>query len=156
MAAGAAVLLATGGATPACAKQAEAAKGQEAKKTGPPAYKSVWKMALPAGTLRVATVALFTAPGGILVKITVSYGMWRPYCLYFSAAGRDGSFEASRRSSILAATSGSLRANRSSASTTTSRAGRRSRLFGSRSSRRFGWRAASASMRSSGESAFSR
>src|SRR3989442_802598 len=54
MAAGAAVLLATGGATPACAKQAEAAKGQEAKKTGPPAYKSVWKMALPAGTLRLA------------------------------------------------------------------------------------------------------
>jgi UDP-N-acetylglucosamine 3-dehydrogenase len=42
------------------------------------------------------TVALFTAPGGILVKITVSYGMWRPYCLYFSASGGDGSFEASR------------------------------------------------------------
>jgi predicted dehydrogenase len=41
-------------------------------------------------------VALFTAPGGVLVKITVSYGMWRPYCLYFSASGADGSFEASR------------------------------------------------------------
>ena len=42
------------------------------------------------------TVALFTAPDGAIVKITVSYGMWRPYCLYFSAAGSDGSFEASR------------------------------------------------------------
>jgi predicted dehydrogenase len=42
------------------------------------------------------TVALFTAPGGMIVKITVSYGMWRPYCLYFSASGTDGSFEASR------------------------------------------------------------
>jgi predicted dehydrogenase len=42
------------------------------------------------------TVALFTAPGGGIVKITVSYGMWRPYCLYFSASGTDGSFEASR------------------------------------------------------------
>lgn len=42
------------------------------------------------------TAALFTAPGGIIVKVTVSYGMWRPYCLYFSASGTDGSFEASR------------------------------------------------------------
>jgi predicted dehydrogenase len=42
------------------------------------------------------TVALFNAPGGVLVKITVSYGMWRPYCLYFSAAGTAGTFEASR------------------------------------------------------------
>ncbi len=42
------------------------------------------------------TVALFTAPGGVLVKITVSYAMWRPYCLYFSASGASGAFEASR------------------------------------------------------------
>jgi predicted dehydrogenase len=42
------------------------------------------------------TVALLSAPGGVIVRVTVSYGMWRPYCLYFSAYGSEGSFEASR------------------------------------------------------------
>jgi predicted dehydrogenase len=42
------------------------------------------------------TVAVFRAAGGAVVRITVSYGMWRPYCLYFSAYGSEGSFEASR------------------------------------------------------------
>jgi hypothetical protein len=51
---GAAALLAAGGANPAFAKKQEAAKDQEAKKTGPPAYKSAWKMDLPIGTQRVA------------------------------------------------------------------------------------------------------
>lgn len=42
------------------------------------------------------TVALYRSRDGVLAKITVSYGMHRPYCLYYSCYGTDGSFEASR------------------------------------------------------------
>jgi predicted dehydrogenase len=42
------------------------------------------------------TVALFKADSGAVCKITVSYGMQRPYCLYYSVYGNDGSFERSR------------------------------------------------------------
>ena len=42
------------------------------------------------------TAALLTSDSGAVCKITVSYGMQRPYCLYYSVYGRDGTFERSR------------------------------------------------------------
>jgi predicted dehydrogenase len=42
------------------------------------------------------TVALFKAENGAAAKVTVSYGMARPYCLYYSVYGTEGSFERSR------------------------------------------------------------
>lgn len=42
------------------------------------------------------TAALLQSASGAVCKITVSYGMQRPYCLYYSVYGRDGTFERSR------------------------------------------------------------
>lgn len=42
------------------------------------------------------TSALFKAANGAVAKITVSYGMQRPYCLYYSVYGTEGSFERTR------------------------------------------------------------
>ncbi len=42
------------------------------------------------------TIALFKAGNGGVAKVTVSYGMKRPYCLYYSVYGSDGSFERTR------------------------------------------------------------
>ncbi len=42
------------------------------------------------------TVALFKTDNGGVAKITVSYGMMRPYCLYYSVYGPEGSFERTR------------------------------------------------------------
>jgi predicted dehydrogenase len=42
------------------------------------------------------TAALFKADSGAVAKVTVSYGMARPYCLYYSVYGTDGSFERTR------------------------------------------------------------
>jgi predicted dehydrogenase len=42
------------------------------------------------------TVALFKADNGAVAKVTVSYGMARPYCLYFSVYGSEGTFERTR------------------------------------------------------------
>lgn len=42
------------------------------------------------------TCALFRAANGAVAKITVSYGMQRPYCLYYSVYGTEGSFERAR------------------------------------------------------------
>jgi predicted dehydrogenase len=51
----------------------------------------------PIGDLPVhTTVALARADNGAVAKITVSYGMVRPYCLYYSVYGTDGSFERTR------------------------------------------------------------
>jgi predicted dehydrogenase len=45
---------------------------------------------------RHTTVALFKADTGAVARVTVSYGMARPYCLYFSVYGSEGTFERSR------------------------------------------------------------
>ena len=42
------------------------------------------------------TAALFKADNGAVAKVTVSYGMVRPYCLYYSVYGTEGSFERTR------------------------------------------------------------
>lgn len=42
------------------------------------------------------TVALFKTSNGGVAKVTVSYGMARPYCLYYGVYGSQGSFERSR------------------------------------------------------------
>ena len=42
------------------------------------------------------TVAIFKAGKGAAAKVTVSYGMVRPYCLYYSVYGNEGSFERTR------------------------------------------------------------
>jgi predicted dehydrogenase len=42
------------------------------------------------------TVAIFKTDNGGAAKITVSYGMMRPYCLYYSVYGTEGSFERTR------------------------------------------------------------
>ncbi len=42
------------------------------------------------------TAALFKTESGAVVKVTVSYGMVRPYCLYYSLYGTAGSFERTR------------------------------------------------------------
>jgi len=41
-------------------------------------------------------VALLKGKSGAAYKITVSYAMQRPYCLYFAAYGTEGSFESGR------------------------------------------------------------
>jgi predicted dehydrogenase len=43
------------------------------------------------------TVAIFQAASGATAKVTVSYAMVRPYCLYFSVYGTEGSFERTRQ-----------------------------------------------------------
>lgn len=50
---------------------------------------------LPWGA-RHTTAALLKLDNGGVAKITVSYGMQRPYCLYFSVYGSHGSFERER------------------------------------------------------------
>ena len=47
------------------------------------------------GTIHT-TAALFKADTGAVAKVTVSYGMARPYCLYYSVYGTEGSFERTR------------------------------------------------------------
>ncbi len=42
------------------------------------------------------TCALFKASTGAVAKVTVSLGMARPYCLYYSVYGTEGSFERTR------------------------------------------------------------
>ncbi len=42
------------------------------------------------------TVAIFKASNGAAAKVTVSYGMVRPYCLYYAVYGNAGSFERTR------------------------------------------------------------
>lgn len=42
------------------------------------------------------TVALFKAADGSIAKVAVAYGLSRPYCLYFSVYGTEGSFERTR------------------------------------------------------------
>lgn len=42
------------------------------------------------------TVAILRADNGAVAKITVSYGMVRPYCLYYAVYGTAGSFERTR------------------------------------------------------------
>ncbi|NJN84650.1 MAG: hypothetical protein HC802_21760 [Caldilineaceae bacterium] len=42
------------------------------------------------------TVAIFKTDNGGAAKVTVSYGMMRPYCLYYSVYGAEGSFERTR------------------------------------------------------------
>jgi len=47
------------------------------------------------GTTR-NTVAIFKATNGATAKVTTSYGMIRPYCLYYSVYGTEGGFERTR------------------------------------------------------------
>jgi predicted dehydrogenase len=49
----------------------------------------------PWGTTHT-TAALFKTDNGAVAKVTVSYGMARPYCLYYAVYGTEGSFERSR------------------------------------------------------------
>ena len=42
------------------------------------------------------TSALFKTDAGGMAKVTVSYGMARPYCLYYAVYGTEGSFERTR------------------------------------------------------------
>jgi len=42
------------------------------------------------------TLAIFKTDNGGVAKITVSYGMMRPYCLYYSVYGTEGTFERTR------------------------------------------------------------
>jgi predicted dehydrogenase len=42
------------------------------------------------------TVAIFKTHTGGLAKVTVSYGMVRPYCLYYAVYGSEGTFERTR------------------------------------------------------------
>jgi len=42
------------------------------------------------------TAAIFKDKNGIIAKITSTYGVWRPYCLYFGCYGTEGSFETDR------------------------------------------------------------
>ncbi len=43
------------------------------------------------------TVAIFQAASGATAKVTVSYAMARPYCLYYSVYGTEGTFERTRQ-----------------------------------------------------------
>jgi len=43
------------------------------------------------------TVAIYQATTGATAKITTSYAMVRPYCLYFSVYGSEGTFERTRQ-----------------------------------------------------------
>jgi predicted dehydrogenase len=42
------------------------------------------------------TVAIYKAATGAAAKITTAYGMTRPYCLYYSVYGSEGTFERTR------------------------------------------------------------
>jgi len=42
------------------------------------------------------TVAIYKADNGATAKITTAYGMIRPYCLYYSVYGSEGTFERTR------------------------------------------------------------
>ncbi len=42
------------------------------------------------------TVAIYKTSTGGAAKVTVSYGMMRPYCLYYSVYGSEGTFERTR------------------------------------------------------------
>ena len=48
------------------------------------------------------TCALFKAETGAVAKVTVSVGMARPYCLYYSVYGTEGSFERTRDQDLAA------------------------------------------------------
>ncbi len=52
------------------------------------------------GTLHT-TAALFKTDTGGVAKVTVSYGMARPYCLYYSVYGTEGSFERTRDQGLM-------------------------------------------------------
>lgn len=43
------------------------------------------------------TLAIYKASNGAIAKITTAYGMVRPYCLYYSVYGSEGSFERTRQ-----------------------------------------------------------
>lgn len=43
------------------------------------------------------TVAIYKAANGATAKVTTAYGMVRPYCLYYSVYGTEGSFERTRQ-----------------------------------------------------------
>jgi len=43
------------------------------------------------------TVAIYKAANGGTAKVTTAYGMIRPYCLYFSVYGSEGTFERTRQ-----------------------------------------------------------
>ncbi len=43
------------------------------------------------------TIAIFQAASGATAKVTVAYAMARPYCLYYSVYGSEGSFERTRQ-----------------------------------------------------------
>ena len=43
------------------------------------------------------TVAIYKAASGATAKVTTSYGMIRPYCLYYSVYGSEGTFERTRQ-----------------------------------------------------------
>ena len=49
------------------------------------------------GTAVHTTVAIFKAASGATAKVTTAYGMVRPYCLYYSVYGSEGSFERTRQ-----------------------------------------------------------
>ena len=49
------------------------------------------------GTSVHTTVAIFKAASGATAKVTTAYGMVRPYCLYYSVYGSEGSFERTRQ-----------------------------------------------------------
>jgi predicted dehydrogenase len=49
------------------------------------------------GTAVHTTVAIFKASSGATAKVTTAYGMIRPYCLYYSVYGSEGSFERTRQ-----------------------------------------------------------
>ncbi len=51
----------------------------------------------PWGDTTHTTVAIYKAESGATAKITTAYGMIRPYCLYYSVYGSEGSFERTRQ-----------------------------------------------------------
>ncbi len=58
------------------------------------------------------TIAIFQGDNGNTAKITVSYAMARPYCLYFSVYGNEGTFERQRDQGDGATTTNYLFTNR--------------------------------------------
>ena len=49
------------------------------------------------GTSIHTTVAIYKAASGASAKVTTAYGMVRPYCLYYSVYGSEGTFERTRQ-----------------------------------------------------------
>lgn len=49
------------------------------------------------GTSIHTTVAIYKAASGASAKVTTAYGMIRPYCLYYSVYGSEGTFERTRQ-----------------------------------------------------------